>query len=437
VSATAPDPRAVAFALLQAVLRDRIALDDALDRDPGFAGLERRDRAFAHNLTATALRRLGQIDAAIDHCLERALPRSATAVRDLLRIGTAQLLFLRTPAHAAVDRTVALATGPRLAGFRNLVNAVLRRLGREGDALVAGQDAARLNAPAWLYDAWTGAYGADVAHRIGVAHLIETPLDLTAKADTAVWAGRLGARIVFGSSLRVDPGTAVAELPGFSEGAWWVQDAAAALPARVLLGGLRGAPNPRIADLCAAPGGKTAQFVAAGARVTAVDSDRSRLARLEENLGRLGLAADIVCADVAAWRTEEAFDGVLLDAPCTGTGTIRRHPDLPQLKGPADVARLAVAQSRLLNAAAALVRPGGVLVYSVCSLQPEEGVERPRAFLAAHGEFSRLPIGEGELGVPGEAITVDGDVQTRPDLRAEDGGMDGFHVARFRRTGGH
>jgi 16S rRNA (cytosine967-C5)-methyltransferase len=428
------DARAVALDLLRAVVRDGSPLDEALHRHAGYASLDRRDRAFARNLVATTLRRLGQIDALIDRCLERPLPRSATGVRDVLRLGLAQLAFLHTPPHAAVDRTVAPLTGP-LAGFRGLANAVMRRLAREADGLVAAQDAARLDTPAWLFAAWSSAYGAAAAERIAAAGLVEPPLDLTAKADAAAWAERLGAALLPTGTLRIRNGGPVAELPGYAEGAWWVQDAAAALPAKVLISGLGGGAGRRIADLCAAPGGKTAQLAAAGARVTAVDDDAARLERLGENLSRLRLEAETVCADVAKWRPEGAFDGVLLDAPCTGTGAIRRHPDIPHLKTAGDVARLAAAQSRLLSTAAASVRPGGIAVYSVCSLQPEEGRRIVDSFLAADGDFERLPIEGAEIGGLDEAITPTGDVLTLPYYLGDRGGMDGFHIARLRRRG--
>jgi 16S rRNA (cytosine967-C5)-methyltransferase len=428
------DARSVARELLRAVVRDGVPLDEALAGHAGYLALERRDRAFARNLVATALRRLGQIDALIDHCLERPLPRSADGVRDVLRLGLAQLGFLRTPPHAAVDRTVAELTGP-LAGFRGLANAVMRRLAREGDALIAAQDAARLDTPPWLFASWSATYGAARAERIAAASLVEAPLDLTAKGPAGALAERLGATLLPTGTLRLRSAGPVADLPGYAEGAWWVQDAAAALPAKVLISGLGGAAGRRIADLCAAPGGKTAQLAAAGAQVTAVDDDAGRLARLADNLSRLGLEAETVRGDAATWRDEASFDGVLLDAPCSGTGAIRRHPDIPHLKTARDVARLALAQRRLLAGAAANVRPGGLLVYSVCSLQPEEGPGVIDAFLAAHDDFERLPVAGDEIGGLNEAITPAGDVLTLPYHLGERGGMDGFHIARLRRRG--
>jgi 16S rRNA (cytosine967-C5)-methyltransferase len=342
------NPRATALALLGAVLRDRQPLDEALAEHRGLAGLEARDRAFARLMVATTLRRLGQIDALIARCLDRPLKPRAAQVQNLLRLGACQLVFLGTPAHAAVSTAVALAGRLRPGGYKGLVNAVLRRLAREGGALAEGQDAARLDTPDWLWASWQATYGARTTRAIAEAHLADPPLDLSVKGDAAAWAERLGARILPGGTLRLPPGTGdVAKLPGYHDGAWWVQDAAAALPVR-LLGPVAGR---QVIDLCAAPGGKTAQLAAAGARVTAVERSEARLARLSENLARLGLAATTVAADAAVWRPAAPAEAVLLDAPCSATGTLRRHPDIAHLKGPNQIAALAALQDKLLTAA--------------------------------------------------------------------------------------
>ena len=430
----APDARAVALDLLQLVLRRGQALDDALAAHDGLAALEARDRAFARNIAATTLRRLGQIDALIDHCLDRALPERASRTRDALRIGVAQLVFLKTPPHAAVDRTVSLLSHPREASFRKLANAIMRRLAREAETLVQGHDAARMNTPDWLWESWSAAFGAENCREIATRHLGEAPLDIVVKSDPQTWARRLDAEILRTGALRRAAGGAVPELPGFAAGEWWVQDAAAALPATLLINGLGGdLAGKRIADLCAAPGGKTAQLAAAGALVTAIDRSAARLDRLTRNLERLGLAAAAIKADAATWRAETPFDAVLLDAPCTGTGTIRRHPDIARLKTADDVARLAGVQSRLLDAAAKLGRPGGVLVYSVCSLQPDEGRARIKDFLDGNTGFERLPVTPDEIGGIPDAVTSQGDLMTLPCHLAETGGLDGFYAARLRR----
>ncbi len=422
--------RAIALQLLRAVLRDGRPLDEALAAHPGLAALETRDRAFARTLVATTLRRLGQIDALLAHCLDRPLKRKLAEVQDVLRLGACQLAFLGTPAHAAVSTSVELATAQQTAGYRGLINAVLRRLDREHEDLVARQDAAKMNTPDWLWRSWSTAYGATTARAIAEAHLADPPLDLTVRRDAGDWAARLDARILPSGSLRLRPGAGdVSRLPGYKEGAWWVQDAAAALPAR-LLGAIAGR---RVIDLCAAPGGKTAQLAAAGAEVTAVDRSPARLAQLEQNLVRLGLGAATVAADAATWRPAEPADAVLLDAPCSATGTLRRHPDIAQLKGPAEVAALSALQDRLLGAALEMAKPGGLVVYATCSLQPEEGPQRIAALLRSNAAAKRAPIDAAEVNGLDELVTTGGDLRTLPCHLAEAGGMDGFYACRLRR----
>jgi len=421
---TKPNPRAVALDLLQAVLRRAKPLDEALADHAGLARMDGRDRGFARLLVATTLRRLGQIDQALTPMIERPLPAKANAVADALRLGACQLLFLGTPPHAAVGETVALVAGlGGLAGYKGLVNAVLRRLDRERPET----DRAR-NTPDWLLQSWTEAYGVAKAQAIAVQHLVEAPLDLSVKGDPEIWAARLGAEVLPTGSLRIaEPSGPVEELPGFAEGAWWVQDAAAALPARLL-----GRPR-RAVDLCAAPGGKTAQLAAAGAEVTAVDRSPARLDRLSRNLARLGLRAHAVAADAANWLPEEPAEVVLLDAPCSATGTIRRHPDLPWLKRASDLAMLTPLQERLLANAVAMTRPGGLIVYAVCSLQPEEGIGRIEALLASGAPVARESIRAEETGGLAELVTPAGDLRTLPCHLAAKGGMDGFYAARLRR----
>lgn len=424
-------PRALALTLLAGVLRRQQSFDELLETELGQSGLDGRDRGFVRLLVATVLRRLGQLDAVVAAMLDR--PGSLRPeVQDLLRLGAAQLLILGTPGHAAVDTTVTLAASSTVtAPYKALINAVLRRLGREGAALLAGQDAARLNTPHWLWQSWEAAYGPECARAIAVAHLGEAPLDfsVTRAAEAPLWAGRLEAQILPTGSLRRAAGGAIPDLPGFQDGAWWVQDAAAALPA-TLLGPLDGR---LVYDLGAAPGGKTAQLAAAGARVVAVDRAGSRLARLEANLARLGLTAETVNADVTRWTPDQPADAVLLDAPCSATGTIRRHPDIPVLKSADDVVRLVAIQTRLLAHAVTLVRPGGVLVYTVCSLQPEEAEHRLAALLESGAPVEPLPITVDEVGGFGELVTPAGTVRTLPCHLAGLGGIDGFFIGRVRR----
>jgi 16S rRNA (cytosine967-C5)-methyltransferase len=418
--------RLIALDVLDRVLGEARPLDETFAGHPQLALLEARDRAFARMLVATALRRLGQIDALLDQFM-RARPK-AIRVHNLLRLGAAQLLFLDTPAHAAVAETVALASGPH--GYaRGLVNAVLRRIAREGNAHLAGQDAARLNTPDWLWGSWSTAYGEPIARAVAEANLAEPPLDLSVRSDPVGWAARLGGEHLYGNTVRRSAGGAIEDLPGYDAGAWWVQDAAAALPAR-LLGEVHGRT---VIDLCAAPGGKTAQLAAAVAAVIAVELSDRRAARLRSNLQRLQLDARIEVADALAWRPPRPVGHVLLDAPCTATGTIRRHPDIAWHKTPADVTRMAELQARLLEAAVAMLEPGGVLVYASCSLQPEEGTQAIERALAAGLPVARLPVQASELdGLPVD-LTDHGDVRTLPCHLAGRGGLDGFFIARLRR----
>jgi len=422
-----PAARAVAASLLDDVLNHRRLLDDSFDLEPKVAALAGRDRAFARLLAATTLRRLGQIDALIALCIEKKLPVKAAGALQALRLGICQLLFLDTPPHAAISTSVEMLKHGPMAGYAGLVNAVLRRLDREGRELVAAQDAARLNTPDWMWMSWLRAYGEDGARAIATAHLREAPTDITTAGDPAAWAERLEAELLSTGSLRRHGSGDITALPGFDEGAWWVQDAAAALPVH-LFGEVAGR---RVVDLCAAPGGKTLQLAAAGAQVTALDRSAKRLGRVSANLARLGLSAEIIEADAATWRPEGDFDAVLLDAPCSATGTLRRHPDGLWLKSPADVTKLAALQGRLLKAAAALLRPGGILVYCVCSLEPEEGFGQVAALLGSGVPLARVPIRAEEVGGLGELLTPDGDLRTLPCHLAERGGMDAFFAARL------
>ncbi len=359
------DPtREAALLLLTSVLDRRKPLDEALDGLP--PDIDPRDRAAAHRLAAAGLRRLGTLDAVLEPLLRRAPP---LAVRHILRLGAAGLLLLDTPPHAAVDTAVALARKHGLAPFAGLVNAVLRRIAAAGPASMAELDGPRLDTPSWLWTSWGSG-----ARRIAEAHQHEAPLDLSLRPGAEPPGG--GTALPTGS-WRYPAGTRVADLSGYAEGAFWVQDIAAALPARLL----SARPGERVADLCAAPGGKTAQLAATGASVVAIERDTARLHRLRDNLVRLRLAADIVAADAEEWQPDSPLDAVLLDAPCSATGTIRRHPDVPHLKRLRDIPALAARQDRLLDAACAMLRPGGRLVYAVCSLQPEEGFRRAEAAL--------------------------------------------------------
>ncbi len=423
--------RQVALDLLAAVLRRKRPLDDAIDDNPQIGELSVRDRAFARLLVATVLRRLGQIDTLIAACLNAPLAARAATVHDILRLGIAQLLFLRTPPHAAVATSVDLAHARGFLSHKGLVNAVLRRLSVEGPERIEHHDAGRLNTPDWLWQSWTHAYGEEVTRAIATAHLREAPLDLTLRGNGGDWCEQLQGMILPTGTLRRPAGGSVSALPGYAEGAWWIQDAAAALPAR-LFGCVAGLA---VIDMCAAPGGKTAQLADAGAHVIAIDRSARRLERLVANLKRLELPVEAVAADALTWRPPQPADAVLLDAPCTATGAIRRHPDVPHLKQREDVVRLAAVQESLLRAAVDMLRPGGTLVYCTCSLEPEEGPQRIAALLNAGAPVERRPIRPAEFGIPAEWITEDGDLRTLPCHFGEYDGVDGFFSARLVKRG--
>lgn len=426
--------RQAAVWLLEAVLRRNQGLDEALApafSAPPFKALEARDRAFARLIAATVLRRLGQVDAVLKTFQTRRLPPRAGATQNIFRAAAAQILFLGTPAHAAVSSAVALAHADKAAvHYKGLLNAVLRKVAAEGLGLLAQQDAARLNTPQWLWEGWREAYGDNTTRAIAAAHLKEPPLDLSARGDAAALAEKLQAQLLPTGSLRLEAGGRIEDLPGFAEGEWWVQDMAAALPAR-LLGDVAGKP---VLDLCAAPGGKTAQLAAAGAKVTAVDRSGKRMELVRENLSRLKLEAHCVTADAVEWRPKSPARFILLDAPCSATGTIRRHPDTAWRKTPKQVEELAALQDRLLDAASAMLAPGGLLVYCVCSLQPQEGRERIAGLLARDTTLQHVPIERQEIGGLSALISPEGDLRSLPSHLEALGGMDGFFAARLRKN---
>jgi len=427
--------RRAAVELLAAVLQRKQVLDDVLGRSlerGAMFDLAARDRALARAIVAASLRQKGELDRVLFTFLGRGLPDKSGTLYPILLAGAAQLIFLKTPPHAAIDLAVTLAQyDPKAKRYDKLVNAVLRRVANEGEAIASALDAARVNTPDWLWSRWVSYWGEARAHAIAEANLIEPPLDLTVKNNPALWAEQLSGRVLVTGSVRLLPKGRIESLASYDEGAWWVQDVAASLPAK-LLGHVAGQP---VADLCAAPGGKTAQLVLGGASVIAVDNSKTRLKLLAENLKRLHLEAELVEADAASWQPGGLFDAVLLDAPCSSTGTIRRHPDIPYVKSAKDIETLAALQARLLDNAARLVRPGGKLVYSTCSLEPEEGEAQIAAFLTRNAAFSIDPISPAELYGQAQWIEPSGCLRTFPyELKldsAEWSGMDGFFAARL------
>jgi 16S rRNA (cytosine967-C5)-methyltransferase len=414
--------RRAALAILSSVLQKRRPLDAGLDQ---LTGLATRDAGFARALVSETLRHMGALDAVLRKFVAKPLaPHKAGAASEILLLGACELLILKVAPHAAVDAANELAAkDAKAVHFKPLINAVLRNLAKEGEAVLSGLDRERLSTPDWLWTRWTAQYDTDTARLIARAHQQEAPIDIVLKSSDATFPP---SDLLFGAVRRLtDPGR-IEELGGFAEGAWWVQDAAATLPA-LLLGDVAG---ENVIDLCAAPGGKTMQLAAAGAKVIAVEIDAARAARIRENLDRTKLEAEIVQADARDFEGRAPY--VLIDAPCTATGTIRRHPDLPWIKGAADVTVSAAAAYEILESGAAMLELGGTLVFAVCSLEREESEEQIAAFLAAHPDFARAPVTTDEVFGHGEWITPDGDLRTLPCHLS--GGMDGFYAARLKRT---
>jgi 16S rRNA (cytosine967-C5)-methyltransferase len=423
--------RKAALAILSDVLRRKRPLDLAAEDVLARSKLEARDAGFARAIATTSLRRFGQLESLLLSFVDKTPPpHKAGPTLEILIAGACELLFLDVAPHAAVDGANRLAQADTKAvHFKGLVNAVLRRVAREGAAVIAQQDASRLNTPDWLWQRWLENYGEECARGIAAAHAAVPPLDLTLKREDDPALDFPGALKLAPGRIRLEHAGRVEDLPRYHEGSWWVQDFAASLPAE-LLGRTE---SQRVIDLCAAPGGKTAQLAAARAQVMAVDISSDRLGRVAANLERLHLTAELVAADARDWRPDTPAPLVLLDAPCTATGTIRRHPDLPWLKTATDLGIAESLQAELLDAAADMTAPGGKLVYAVCSLEPEEGPEQIANFLRRRSEFRRLPVASDE--VPDAAfLSREGDLATLPSHWSERGGMDGFYAARLMRS---
>jgi 16S rRNA (cytosine967-C5)-methyltransferase len=389
---------------------------------------EGRDRALANRMVTTALRRHGQIDRVLAETLAKGVPQRAGILEAVLRIAIAQLLYMDDiPAHSAIHLAVESARADKRAGrFDRLVNGVLRSIQR--DQAKYGNLPDALLIPEWLQSRWRDAYGGP-AVEIFAQRLVETPpLDLTLTAPDAELIAALGAERLIGTSARLTSRDAgVADLPGFAEGKWWVQDVSAAIPARLLDVG----PGETVLDLCAAPGGKTAQLAAAGAKVTALDISAERMERVAANLDRLGLAAELVVGDALDYGTGPVFDAVLLDAPCSATGTFRRHPEVLWHRNEKGIGERVALQRRMLAHAASLVKPGGRLVFCVCSLEREEGEDQIEWARKALGDFGLDPIAAGELDGWSAPITPEGTVRLTPALDMAGGGLDGFFMARL------
>lgn len=425
------ETRIIAYQILSEVLLRKTPLDQILVRKASFHELDSRDRNFVRMLVSTCLRHKGQIDDLIRRAADKNKDINPEKLKIILYIGICQLLFMKVSSHAAVDMTVELAEVENISRQKGFINAILRRITREGEPWKDSQDPSRMNIPAWLLTCWVDDYGLGVTAEIAQACIKEAATDITLKnqSDADHWASELNAKILPTGSLRREQGGSITELSGFDDGLWWVQDAAAAIPAK-LMGDING---KTVIDLCAAPGGKTAQLAAAGAQVTALDRSAKRLEKLKENMTRLNLTenVEVVAADGSVWKPNDLVEAVLLDAPCTATGTIRRHPDVMHLKSEKDLQQLCAVQERLLENAATMIKPDGVIIYCTCSLQKAEGEGQIEKFLKSHTDFKRAPIQADEIGGVDKAITADGDLRVLPHFLSDQGGMDGFYVARL------
>lgn len=427
-------PRACALTILQLVLAQKKPLDQALDTEPSFHRLDARDRAFVRMIVSTTLRRKGQIDDLIARAMDKGQEPRPDTLRYILYIGVTQILFMDVPDHASVDTSVTLAAQNGMEKQKGFVNAVLRRMISEGVEWAKKQDDIALNFPDWILRAWIADYELSKTLDIATASLAEASLDITVKKkeEEKLWESTLESMRLPTGSLRRAGGGHVADMPGLAEGSWWVQDAASSLPVR-LMGDIA---DKRVIDLCAAPGGKTMQLAAAGAHVTAVDRSASRMKLVHENLARTGLQGNVetVIADGSEWKPGVLADIVLVDAPCTATGTIRRHPDLLHLKSERDLAQLVGVQARLLDNAASMVNGKGAFIYyCTCSLQKDEGERQVDRFVHDHPEFRRTPFKSVEITALASAITDYGDLRILPYHLAPHGGMDGFFIARLER----
>jgi 16S rRNA (cytosine967-C5)-methyltransferase len=421
--------RLLAAKTLEAVFDSQLTIEEALDREPAVSKLEARDRAFLVTLLLTSFRHLGEIQKVIGTHLAKPLPRKSGPANLILWLGAAQLLFLDTPPHAAIDLAVQSARmNTHATHFSGLINAVLRKVSAGGKDALQKLDAPRLNTPDWLWKRWRRGYGEDLARLIAGAHGAEPALDLAIKNGPVHWAEKLGGTLLPGGHVRLAANHgAITGLPGFSEGAWWVQDAAAGMPV-LLFGNLKG---KSALDLCAAPGGKTLQMAAAGATVTAVDISAMRLQRLRENIARIGLEAEVLEGDVLDLGMTAQFHAVLLDAPCSATGTIRRHPELPYLKNDVHLGDLISRQREMMMAASERVCPGGMLVYATCSLEPEEGEEQVGWFLSRNSGFE---LAMPPTSIPSHFIAPEGWLRILPHMSiGESQGLDGFFAAGMRR----
>lgn len=429
------EARHCALLLLFSVLDKKTPLDQVLEASKEFANLPIRERNFCRMLLTTTLRHLGQIDDLIHFVQDRPDNLKTPQITHILRLGVTQLFFMDVPDHAAVDTSVRLCEKLGADRQKGFVNAILRNLIRRGRERLAQQNVGKLNTPVWLFEYWERDYGLEIANKIANANMNEAPLDITLKygENPSYWSEKLESEPMPTGTLRKNSGGNIRDLEGFDTGCWWVQDISASLPAKIF--GNMNIHGKIVADLCAAPGGKTLQLVSLGARVIALDRSATRIKKLEENLHRMHYEnqVDIVIADAAQWNPPFLLDYILLDAPCSATGTIRRHPDTGYLKSPQDVKRLSELQARLLDHALDILAPNGTLIYCTCSLQKDEGEYQIQALLNKRNDIKRTPITSEDIGGLPEIITVDGDVRALPNHLGIHGGMDGFFISRLQK----
>lgn len=430
--------RRVAVKLYHQVIERKIPLDiliDSKSNDTFYRRLTAQDRSLVRAIVSTAFRRRGQVQDAIQRLLKTKLPKKGGPLASILDIAATQILFMEVADHAAVSLAVEMTSMDRNARhFKGMVNGLLRELIRQREDILNDQDGERLNTSDWLWKRWVKNYGEEKTRHIAAAHLVEPVLDLTPKSNFDALPDGLDGYLLPTGGLRLIHGGNVRALPGYDAGEWWVQDVAASLPARLL----KAEPGMSIADLCAAPGGKTAQLAATGADVLAIDQSKTRLERLHSNMERLALSVKTVVADILDYQPRELYDAVLLDAPCSATGTLRRHPDVAWLKCEKDIKSLSLIQARMLRSAIQLLRPGGILIYCTCSLEPEEGEEQIAALLKEKTSVVHVPIHADELCGFSNCITSSGYMRSLPYYMDHQnqrlGGMDGFFAARLQRV---
>ena len=425
------DSRVASFYILRKILDEENTIEGAIDSLSHKINMS--DRGFIRHLVTTTIRRLGQLDKIINYMTKTKLGNTQMAVRHVLRLGITQLLFMEVPAYAAVDSSVGLIEtklSKKLQYLKNPVNAILRNVDRDRDQLLKKFGNTRLNFPKWLLKSWDARFGNAIVKEMIAVCLEEAPLDITIKPQlkSEDWANSLQGKVVRENTVRLEKSGKINDLAGYHEGEWWVQDITATLPAS-LLGAKE---DDTLWDLCAAPGGKTAQSAAKGIAVTAVDMSHKRLKRLEENMKRLNLNVDVITSDVLNFKPSVKADYILLDAPCSSTGTVRRHPEILHSRQPQEVKELVNLQSEMLDHVSSIMKKGSILVYSVCSMEQEEGPDQINALLQRDRSLKRKEILKEELVGLEQAILETGDVQTLPHFI--EGGMDGFFIARLEKT---